>query len=94
MMICHHYLKLKETKVIYFIQLYFFVFALLTHSLLQKKEWFAIPYWVRQTPDFISMSDELFNQLEEAQIWLEFKIFRSLLVIIIVFYNVITIYYK
>eukprot|EP00026_Physarum_polycephalum_P004966 Phypoly_transcript_04992.p1 GENE.Phypoly_transcript_04992~~Phypoly_transcript_04992.p1 ORF type:complete len:617 (+),score=44.79 Phypoly_transcript_04992:132-1982(+) len=45
----------------------------------KKKEWFAIPYWVRQTPDFISMSQDLFHELEEGQIWLEFKIFRSLL---------------
>jgi hypothetical protein len=39
--------------------------------------WHAIPEWNRQSPDFVSLSDEAVADLRNRQTWLEWKILRQ-----------------
>jgi hypothetical protein len=42
-----------------------------------RNEWHAIPAWNRQSPDFVSLSDDAIEDLRERQTWLEWKILRQ-----------------
>ena len=42
-----------------------------------RKDWSTIPDWNRQSPDFVSLSDEAVRDLEERGTWLEWKIMRQ-----------------
>jgi hypothetical protein len=39
--------------------------------------WHSIPDWNRQSPDFVSLSDEAVNDLRQRGTWLEWKILRQ-----------------
>src|SRR5690606_28879817 len=39
--------------------------------------WFHIPMWIRQSPDFLTLSDEAITSLEERKTWMEWKILRQ-----------------
>jgi hypothetical protein len=39
--------------------------------------WHSIPDWNRQSPDFVSLSDEAVDDLHSRQTWLEWKILRQ-----------------
>jgi len=42
-----------------------------------RNEWHAIPGWNRQSPDFVSLSEDAIEDLRERQTWLEWKILRQ-----------------
>jgi hypothetical protein len=41
------------------------------------KEWHRIAIWNRQSPDFVSLSDDAIEDLRKRETWLEFKILRQ-----------------
>ncbi len=41
------------------------------------KAWHGIPRWNRQSPDFVSLSDEAVRDIEQRETWLEWKILRQ-----------------
>ncbi|MCA9637777.1 MAG: DUF2254 domain-containing protein, partial [Myxococcales bacterium] len=41
------------------------------------RDWHRIPQWLRQSPDFVSLSREAVADLAERQIWLEWKVLRQ-----------------
>lgn len=41
------------------------------------KDWNRIPQWNRQSPDFVSLSDEAIGDLRERCTWLEWKVLRQ-----------------
>lgn len=42
-----------------------------------RREWHRIPEWNRQSPDFVSLSDEAVGDLERRGTWLEWKVLRQ-----------------
>ncbi len=42
-----------------------------------RKQWHRIPQWNRQSPDFVSLSDEAVADLRRRGTWLEWKIMRQ-----------------
>lgn len=42
-----------------------------------RQGWHRIPLWNRQSPDFVSLSDEAINDLRRRGTWLEWKILRQ-----------------
>lgn len=42
-----------------------------------RKQWHQIPAWNRQSPDFVSLSDEAVSDLRRRGTWLEWKILRQ-----------------
>jgi hypothetical protein len=42
-----------------------------------RREWFRIPEWNRQSPDFVSLSDEAIQDLVQRGTWLEWKVLRQ-----------------
>lgn len=40
-------------------------------------EWFIIPIWIRQSPDFLTLSQDAISNLEERKTWMEWKILRQ-----------------
>jgi hypothetical protein len=42
-----------------------------------RREWHRIPGWNRQSPDFVSLSDEAVEDLRRRETWLEWKILRQ-----------------
>ncbi len=41
------------------------------------REWHRIPQWLRQSPDFVSLSRDAIGDLAEREIWLEWKVLRQ-----------------
>ncbi len=41
------------------------------------KDWHRIPQWNRQSPDFVSLSNEAIHDLRERGTWLEWKVLRQ-----------------
>ncbi len=41
------------------------------------KDWHRIPHWNRQSPDFVSLSNEAIGDLRERGTWLEWKVLRQ-----------------
>ncbi|MCA9658791.1 MAG: DUF2254 domain-containing protein, partial [Myxococcales bacterium] len=41
------------------------------------KEWHKIPQWLRQSPDFVSLSRDAIADLSDREIWLEWKVLRQ-----------------
>ncbi len=41
------------------------------------KTWHTIPSWLRQSPDFVSLSDDAQSDLESRETWVEWKILRQ-----------------
>ncbi len=39
--------------------------------------WFEIPAWIRQSPDFLTLSEEAIGDLRKRRTWLEWKILRQ-----------------
>jgi hypothetical protein len=42
-----------------------------------RQDWHRIPLWNRQSPDFVSLSDDAIEDLRRRETWLEFKILRQ-----------------
>ncbi len=42
-----------------------------------RKGWMEIPEWIRQSPDFVSLSNEAIGDLVSRRTWLEWKIMRQ-----------------
>lgn len=42
-----------------------------------RREWHAIPDWMRQSPDFVSLTEEAVGDLHNRGTWLEWKILRQ-----------------
>jgi hypothetical protein len=42
-----------------------------------SEQWHALPYWNRQSPDFVSLSDEAIVDLRRRGTWLEWKLLRQ-----------------
>ena len=42
-----------------------------------RKDWMQIPEWIRQSPDFVSLSNEAIGDLVTRRTWLEWKILRQ-----------------
>jgi hypothetical protein len=40
-------------------------------------EWYDIPLWIRQSPDFLTLSDEAIEDLRNRKTWMEWKILRQ-----------------
>jgi len=40
-------------------------------------EWHRIPQWLRQSPDFVSLSRDAIGDLADREIWLEWKVLRQ-----------------
>lgn len=45
------------------------------------RHWYFIPIWVRQSSDFLTLSDEAIDDLVKRKTWLEWKIFRQYLML-------------
>ena len=41
------------------------------------QRWFRIPSWNRQSPDFVSLSDDAVGDIERRRTWLEWKVLRQ-----------------
>jgi hypothetical protein len=54
-----------------------FAMAYGLHKGEMKAQWFQIPGWIKQSPDFLIMSDEAIDQLTSRQTWLEWKVLRQ-----------------
>lgn len=39
--------------------------------------WYRVPLWVRQSPDFLTLSDPAIEDLKERKTWMEWKILRQ-----------------
>ena len=42
-----------------------------------NSDWFIIPAWIRQSPDFLALSEEYLEDLTKRKCWLEWKILRQ-----------------
>lgn len=43
----------------------------------QPGQWYVIPSWIQQTPDFVSLSEGTFREIGQRHTWLEWKILRQ-----------------
>jgi hypothetical protein len=39
--------------------------------------WFRVPLWLRQSPDFLTLSDQAMDGLKERRTWMEWKILKQ-----------------